>query len=45
MERYINPLSDFEFKIIFANPKYPEVTKIFLNAILELPHEIMELKN
>ncbi len=44
MEKYINPLTDFGFKRIFANPKYPEITKIFLNAFLDLESPIVDLE-
>ncbi len=44
MPKYIDPLSDFGFKRIFANPQHPEVTRKFLNALLELEKPIAEVQ-
>ena len=44
MPRYIDPLTDFGFKRIFANENYKHITIAFLNAILELGNPIEEIE-
>jgi len=46
MPIFINPLTDFGFKRIFANPKHTNITIAFINSILNLenPAENYELR-
>jgi len=44
MPTFINPLTDFGFKRIFANPKYTNITIAFINSILNLDNPIIEIE-
>jgi len=44
MPIFINPLTDFGFKRIFANPKHTNITIAFINSILNLENPIVEIE-
>jgi predicted transposase/invertase (TIGR01784 family) len=44
MPRFIDPMTDFGFKRIFANPKHTENTIRLLNAILDLDSSIVKIE-
>lgn len=42
-EKYINPFTDFGFKLLFGTPANKEFLIGFLNAILDAPQEIVDI--
>ena len=42
-ERYVNPYTDFGFKLLFGTPMNKDLLIDFLNSLLHLEHEITDV--